>query len=484
MVKNDIGVVGLAVMGKNLAFNIADHGFNVSVYNRTPDKTEETVREYESESGSGSGNLRGFHELKEFVDSIVKPRRIILMVKAGQPVDATIDQLIPFLEKEDIIIDGGNSFFQDTIRRTEQLKEKGINFCGVGISGGEEGARRGPAIMPGGDDDVYLRIQPVLDAIAAKAGDNEPCSAYIGKDGAGHFVKMVHNGIEYADMELICEAYYILKNVLHMTPPQFHQVFSKWNEGELDSYLIEITAEIFKKIDDETGEYLIDKILDSAGQKGTGKWTSQVALDLGVSIPTITEAVFTRYISAMKAERVAASKVIELNAGDVLGVSGLSKSGLTEEDEFTESVRRALYAGKICAYAQGFRLMSEASKHFGWDLNLGRIASSFRGGCIIRARFLNKIKEAYDRNPGLDNLLLDDYFASVVKEYQPDWRHVVSLAALKGIPTPAFSSALFHFDSYRSAELPMNLLQAQRDFFGAHTYQRTDKEGIFHTEWE
>lgn len=467
MSKQQVGVIGLAVMGKNLAFNIAEHGFSVSVYNRSYEKTEEMLKESKFE------NLTGVVDLKEFIDSLEVPRKIILMVKAGKPVDDTIQTLIPLLEKGDIIMDGGNSFYEDTIRRNIELREKGLNFMGVGISGGEEGAKNGPSIMPGGDEEVYRLIEPVLTAISAKV-ENEPCSTYIGKDGAGHFVKMVHNGIEYADMQLICEAYFILKKTLHLTPPQFHKIFTEWNEGELNSYLIEITAEIFTKKDDITGDYLVDRILDVAGQKGTGKWTSQVALDLGIAIPTITEAVFSRFISSIKEERTAASEVISFEEPEIV---------IENSEAFIESIRRALYASKICAYAQGFSLMNEASKNNKWDLDLGKISSIFRGGCIIRAQFLNKIKEAYDRNHALDNLLLDDYFNSIIMEYQKDWRRTVATAVEYGIAIPAFCSAISYFDGYRTKNLPMNLLQAQRDYFGAHTYQRDDIAGIFHTQW-
>ena len=467
MGKQKVGVIGLAVMGKNLALNIAEHGFAVSVYNRSAEKTQELLKESKIE------NLVGTFNMQEFVDSLETPRKIIMMVKAGNPVDDTIQQLIPLLDEGDIVMDGGNSFFKDTIRRNAELKKKSIHFMGIGISGGEEGARNGPAIMPGGDFDTYKHIEPILNSISAKV-DDEPCCTYIGDNGAGHFVKMVHNGIEYADMQLICESYFILKNMLHLTPPQLHDIFSDWNEGELNSYLIEITSEIFTKQDDKAEGYLVDKILDVAGQKGTGKWTSQVALDMGIAIPTITEAVFERCLSAVKEERVFASHAIKIEIPQI---------HIENEAELIESIRRALYASKICAYAQGFSLMREASNEYEWNLQLGEISKIFRGGCIIRAQFLNKIKEAYQKDAKLANLMLDDYFQDILGKYQKDWRKVVSMAIEAGIAIPGFSSAISYFDGYRTLELPMNLLQAQRDYFGAHTYQRTDIEGTFHTNW-
>jgi len=467
MEKQQVGVIGLAVMGKNLALNIAEHGFAVSVFNRSAAKTNELLEE------SQFDNLVGTFEMQEFVDSLEMPRKIIMMVKAGEPVDNTIQQLLPFLHEGDIVMDGGNSFFKDTIRRNIELKQKGIHFMGIGISGGEEGARKGPAIMPGGDLETYKLIEPILNSISAKV-DEEPCCTYIGDNGAGHFVKMVHNGIEYADMQLICESYFILKNMLHLTPPQLHEIFSDWNEGELNSYLIEITSDIFTKQDDKTQGYLVDKILDVAGQKGTGKWTSQVALDMGIAIPTITEAVFERCLSAVKEERVLANHALNFE---------IPKIHIENEAEFIESIRRALYASKICAYAQGFSLMREASNEYDWNLQLGEISKIFRGGCIIRAQFLNKIKDAYQKDSNLTNLILDDYFKDILGKYQKDWRNVVSIAITAGIAIPGFSSAISYFDGYRTLALPMNLLQAQRDYFGAHTYQRTDIEGTFHTNW-
>ncbi len=465
MKKQQVGVIGLAVMGKNLALNIADHGFSVSVYNRSPEKTKELLNEIEDK------DMIGAFTLEEFVKTLETPRKIILMVKAGAAVDDTIKLLLPLLEKGDLLMDGGNSYYLDTIRRSKELEDMGYHYLGTGISGGEEGARKGPAIMPGGNRTAYEMMEPILTAISAKV-DGEPCSTYIGENGAGHFVKMVHNGIEYADMQLISEAYDILKKVLRLTPEELHHVFNDWNKGELNSYLIDITADIFKKKDDLTNNYLVDMILDVAGQKGTGKWTGQNSLDLGVPAPTITTAVFERYISAMKEERVHASKVLK-------GPGILD----TKSKDFIEAIRRALYASKICAYAQGFGLLRSASLEYGWSLDYGAIAKIFRGGCIIRAQFLNQISRAYDKNSNLVNLLLEDYFSDVISNYQVEWREVIKTAITAGISIPAFSSALAYYDSYRSEELPMNLLQAQRDYFGAHTYERKDRDGVFHTQW-
>lgn len=469
MSKQMVGLIGLAVMGKNLALNIADHGYSVSVYNRSREKTDSLLEEAKDK------NIVGTYSLEEFVNSLEKPRKIILMVKAGKAVDEMIQQLLPLLDTGDLVMDGGNSNYLDTMERSRMLEEMNIHYLGTGISGGEEGARTGPAIMPGGSIEAYKMMEKILSDISAKVG-NEPCCTYIGKDGAGHFVKMVHNGIEYADMQLIAEAYSILKNILDIKPPKFHEIFTEWSKGELSSYLIDITADIFTKKDPETGEYLVDMILDVAGQKGTGKWTGQISLELGVPTPTITTAVYERYLSSMKEERVIANKVLKVTE---------KKAAFSNEEseELIEAVRRALYSSKICAYAQGFSLMRAASMQYGWDLNLGDIAKIFRGGCIIRAQFLNSIYEAYERKKDLVNLLLADYFKEIVNEYQEDWRKIVSLAISHGISTPAFSSALAYYDSYRSAELPMNLLQAQRDYFGAHTYMRRDKEGIYHTDW-
>lgn len=467
MNKSNIGVIGLAVMGKNLALNIESRGYRVSVYNRTPEKTKQLIDEYRDK------NLYAAYSLEELVNSLQAPRKIIIMVKAGKPVDDTIEKLIPLLEKGDIIIDGGNSFFKDTMRRNKELENLGFRFIGTGISGGEEGALKGPAIMPGGQKDAYELVEDILKAISAKVG-GEPCCTYIGSDGAGHYVKMIHNGIEYSDMQLISEAYFLLKNILGMSADELHKVFTGWNKGELDSYLIEITADIFTKIDTDSGKPMVDVILDTAGQKGTGKWTSQSALDLGISVPSISEAVFARCISAIKSERAAASKILR-------GPYEIKFEG--NRTEFVEAVRKALYASKICSYAQGFALMKAAAKEYGWDLNYGSIAMIFRGGCIIRAQFLHKIKEAYDKSPNLANLMLAPYFKNVLENYQDAWREVICTAVKFGLPVPAFSSALSYFDSYRSERLPANLLQAQRDYFGAHTFERVDKEGIFHYQW-
>lgn len=467
MSKQQIGVVGLAVMGKNLALNIESRGFSVSVYNRSSSKTEEFLQE------SQGKNVVGTYSIEEFVQSLETPRKILLMVKAGARTDATIQSLLPHLEKGDILIDGGNTYYKDTQRRNQELAESGIHFIGTGVSGGEEGALKGPSIMPGGQKEAHELVKPILEAISAKV-DGEPCTTYIGPDGAGHYVKMVHNGIEYGDMQLISESYFILKHVAGLSADELHEVFSEWNKGELDSYLIEITADIFTKVDEETNQPLVDVILDKAGQKGTGKWTSQSSLDLGVPLPIITESVFARFISAMKDERVEASQLIQ---GPEPTQSAEDKQALIE------AVRKALFMSKICSYAQGFAQMKAASDEYNWDLKYGEIAMIFRGGCIIRAAFLQQIKEAYDRNPELKNLLLDPYFKDIVESYQSSLRKVISLAVEQGVPVPSFSSALAYFDSYRTAVLPANLIQAQRDYFGAHTYERTDKEGVFHTEW-
>lgn len=468
MAKQQIGVIGMAVMGRNLAMNIESRGYSVSIYNRSREKTDELL----NNEGKGK-NLVGTYTMEEFVQSLETPRKILLMVMAGKPTDATIEQLIPLLDKGDILIDGGNAYFPDTQRRNKELEAHGIRFIGTGVSGGEEGALKGPAIMPGGQRDAYALVEPILTAISAKV-NGDPCCTYIGPDGAGHYVKMVHNGIEYGDMQLICESYQLLTDVLGLGADELHSIFSEWNKGELDSYLIEITADIFTRKDSETGKPMVDVILDTAGQKGTGKWTSQSSLDLGVPLSIITESVFSRFISAMKQERIEAGKVLS-------GPPAASYSG--DRNAFVEKVRKALYASKICSYAQGFAQMRAASEEYNWDLQYGNIAMIFRGGCIIRARFLQNIKDAYDRNPGLKNLLLDDYFRGVVTSYQEAWREVVAEAVKRGIPTPGISSALSYYDSYRSERLPANLLQAQRDYFGAHTFQRVDKDGVFHYDW-
>lgn len=470
MGKQQFGVIGLAVMGKNLAMNVESRGYSVSVFNRTYKKTEDFL----ANEAKGK-NFFGAKTIEEFVDSLEKPRKIMLMVQAGPATDATIETLKPLLDDEDILIDGGNTFFEDTIRRNKELDESGIHFIGTGVSGGEEGALKGPSIMPGGQKAAYDRVAPIFEAISAKVND-EPCVTYIGPNGAGHYVKMVHNGIEYGDMQLISESYFMLKHILGLSAEELHEVFAEWNKGELDSYLIEITADIFTKKDDETGKPMVDVILDTAGQKGTGKWTSQSALDLGVPLPVVTESVFARFISAMKDERVKASKVLS-------GPSAQDTPYAGDKDELIEAIRQALYMSKITSYAQGFAQMRAASEEHGWDLNYGDIAMIFRGGCIIRAQFLQKIKDAYDRDQNLANLMLDEYFKDIVERYQTSLRKVLAIAMERGIPVPGFASALAYYDSYRTATLPANLLQAQRDYFGAHTYQRIDKEGTFHTEW-
>ncbi|WP_405117751.1 NADP-dependent phosphogluconate dehydrogenase [Paenibacillus sp. FSL H8-0317] len=467
MSKQQIGVIGLAVMGKNLALNIESKGFSVAVFNRSPEKTNDLLKEAEGK------NLTGTFTIEEFVESLESPRKILIMVQAGKATDATIEQLLPHLDQGDIIIDGGNAYFPDTQRRSKELEEKGFRFIGAGVSGGEEGALKGPAIMPGGQESAYQLVEPILTAISAKVGD-DACSTYIGPDGAGHYVKMVHNGIEYGDMQLIGEAYHLLKSVLNVSVEELHEIFTEWNQGELDSYLIEITADIFSKYDPETGKPMVDVILDAAGQKGTGKWTSQSALDLGVPLSMITESVFSRFLSAMKDERVAASKILSGPATEAF--SGDKKA-------FIENVRKALFASKIVSYAQGFAQMRAASDEYGWDLKYGNIAMIFRGGCIIRSQFLQNIKEAYDKDAELKNLLLDPYFQNIVESYQGAWREVIAAAVKQGIPVPGFSSALSYYDSYRTERLPANLLQAQRDYFGAHTFKRVDKEGSFHFQW-
>ncbi len=468
MSKADIGLIGLAVMGENLVLNMESKGYTVAVYNRTLQKVDDFL------AGNARGKkIIGTHSIQELVASLKTPRKIMLMVKAGSPVDDFINMIIPYLDKGDIIIDGGNSFFKDTIRRTKELEEKGFLFIGTGVSGGEEGALKGPSIMPGGSSAAWPHVKDIFQKISAKVSDGSPCCQWVGNDGAGHFVKMVHNGIEYGDMQLICEAYYIMKNALDMTADEMHEVFAEWNKGELDSYLIEITRDIFARKDQETGEPLVELIMDTAGQKGTGKWTSQTALDLGIAAPTIAEAVFARCISAIKDERVAASKVLSGPDGKYEG----------DRAAFIEAIRQALYASKICSYAQGYAMMREAAREWGWELNFGDIALMWRGGCIIRAQFLQHIKDAFDAEPGLANLLLAPYFKEAVQKAQANWRLVISTATNLGIPVPAFSSALSYYDSYRRDRLSANLIQAQRDYFGAHTYNRTDKEGVFHTEW-
>ncbi|QIE96457.1 6-phosphogluconate dehydrogenase (decarboxylating) [Pantoea sp. PNA 14-12] len=467
MSKQQIGVVGMAVMGRNLALNIESRGYTVSVFNRSREKTDEVIAE------NPGKKLAPFYSVEDFVDSLEKPRRILLMVQAGEATDKTIASLTPHLDKGDILIDGGNTFYKDTIRRNKELSDKGFNFIGTGVSGGEEGALKGPSIMPGGQKEAYELVAPILNKIAARAEDGEACVTYIGSDGAGHYVKMVHNGIEYGDMQLIAEAYSLLKGALNLTNEELADTFTEWNNGELSSYLIDITKDIFTK-KDEDGNYLVDVILDEAANKGTGKWTSQSSLDLGEPLSLITESVFARYLSSLKSQRVAASKVL---SGPV------AKKFTGDKAEFIEKVRQALYLGKIVSYAQGFSQLKAASDQYNWDLQYGEIAKIFRAGCIIRAQFLQKITDAYSADVNIANLLLAPYFKKIADEYQQALRDVVAFAVQNGIPTPTFSSAVAYYDSYRSAVLPANLIQAQRDFFGAHTYKRIDKEGVFHTEW-
>ena len=469
MKKADIALVGLAVMGENLVMNMESKGFTVAVYNRTTDKVKNFV-----EGRAAGKNIIGCYSIEELVANLEKPRKVFMMVKAGSAVDSLIDQLIPHLEEGDILIDGGNSHFPDTVRRTGYVESKGILYVGCGVSGGEEGALNGPSMMPGGSVAAWEYVKPIFQGICAKVEDNAPCCDWVGENGAGHFVKMVHNGIEYGDMQLICEAYQLMRDGLGMTPAEMHEVFAAWNQTELDSYLIEITRDIlgYKA---ENGEVVVDKILDTAGQKGTGKWTAVAALDEGVPLTLIGEAVFSRCLSAQKNERVNAAKVFPKNIPAFEG----------DKAAFIECIRKALYASKIISYAQGYNLMRTAAKTYNWNLNYGGIALMWRGGCIIRSVFLGKIKEAYDKNPELENLLLDDYFAETVKTLVDSWREVVAYAVKIGVPMPAFSSALSYFDGYTTACLPANLLQAQRDYFGAHTYERIDcpRGQFFHTNW-
>ncbi|MBW8749483.1 MAG: decarboxylating NADP(+)-dependent phosphogluconate dehydrogenase [Acidobacteria bacterium] len=466
----DIGLIGLAVMGQNLVLNMNDHGFKVAVYNRTTSKVDEFL----ANEAKGTP-IEGAHSIEELVSKLKRPRRIMIMVKAGSVVDQTIDSIVPYLEKGDIIVDGGNSLFTDSNRRTKELADKGILYIGTGVSGGEEGARFGPSIMPGGNPEAWPAVKPIFQGIAAKVEDGTPCCDWVGEGGAGHYVKMVHNGIEYGDMQLICEAYQLLKDGLGLTADELHEVFAEWNKGELDSFLIEISAEIFAKKDDD-GQALLDKILDTAGQKGTGKWTAIDALDNGMPVTLIGESVFSRCLSALKEERVEASKVLQ----------GPAKTGNSSDKKaFIENVRRALFCSKLISYAQGYMLLREAAKVQGWNLNMGGIALMWRGGCIIRSVFLGNIKAAYDKNPKLENLLLDDFFSKILNEYHASWRKALVHAIESGVPTPAFSTALAFYDGYRTDRLPANLLQAQRDFFGAHTYERVDKPRgeFFHTNW-
>ena len=469
MKKADIGLIGLAVMGENLAMNMESKGFTVAVYNRTTSKVDNFVQ------GRGAGkNFIGAHSLEELIENLEKPRKVFMMVKAGGAVDAMIGQLIPLMEEGDVIIDGGNSHFPDTMRRTAEVEAAGLLYVGTGVSGGEEGALLGPSLMPGGSPAAWPIVKPIFQAIAAKVENGVPCCDWVGENGAGHFVKMVHNGIEYGDMELICAAYQLMKDTLGMTPDEMHEVFEAWNKTELDSYLIEITRDILAK-KDEDGEPLVDKILDTAGQKGTGKWTAIAALDEGVPLTLIGEAVFARCLSAMKAERVVAAEVFPHTIPAFEG----------DKEAFIEDIRKALLASKIVSYAQGYTLMRAAAKNYGWNLNYGGIALMWRGGCIIRSAFLGKIKEAYTADPELTNLILDPYFKELIASLVPAWRNVVSKAVLAGVPAPAMSSALEWFDGYTTNRLPANLLQAQRDYFGAHTYERVDapRGEFFHTNW-
>jgi 6-phosphogluconate dehydrogenase len=462
------GVVGLGVMGQNLARNLERNGFSVAGYDADGKKVDDFARVMAGKKGAPARSAA------EFLSSLEQPRRILMMVPAGKPVDAVMGDLKGGLARGDILIDGGNSYFADTERRLKSLEGTGILFVGTGVSGGEEGALWGPSIMPGGNPEAWPIVRAPLQAIAAKTDDGVPCCDWIGKGGAGHFVKMVHNGIEYGDMQIICEAYFLMSRLLGMTPEEMSGVFAEWDKGELNSYLIQITADILRRKDPLTGNPIVDVILDTAEQKGTGKWTGQVALDLGVPALTIADAVFARTLSALKKERVAASAILK---GPAVAFSG-------KKSEFLELIRKALLCSKICSYAQGFQLLRAADAEYGWDLNFGRISLLWRAGCIIRARFLGKINEAYEKNPAIANLLLDPWFSGILSSYQGAWRTVIASAVTQGIPVPAFTSALAYFDSYRSASLPANLLQAQRDYFGAHTYRRNDREGVFHTKWE
>jgi 6-phosphogluconate dehydrogenase len=467
----DIALIGLAVMGQNLIMNMNDHGYTVVAFNRTTSKVDEFL----NDAAKGRTTILGAHSIEEMVKLLKRPRKIMLMVKAGKPVDEFIEHLLPYLEPGDLIIDGGNSHFPDTIRRTGYLESKGMLFIGTGVSGGEEGARFGPSMMPGGSVAAWPLVKDIFQAICAKTPEGEACCEWVGRDGAGHFVKMTHNGIEYGDMQLICEAYQLMKEGVGLSNEEMHDVLTEWNKGELDSYLIEITRDILGFKDPQTGEQVVDKILDTAGQKGTGKWTSVSSLDLGIPVTLIGEAVYSRCLSAMKEDRVAASKIL---SGPKFQFTGDKKA-------FVEDIRQALLASKIISYAQGFMMLREAAKEYKWDLHYGEIAMMWRAGCIIRSAFLGKIKAAFATNPDLSNLLLDGYFTGVIERCQPAWRRVVAKAVEAGVPVPAFMTALAFFDGYRSARLPANLLQAQRDYFGAHTYERVDQPRgkFFHTNW-
>jgi 6-phosphogluconate dehydrogenase len=487
----DIGLVGLAVMGQNLALNIADHGYTIAVYNRNPQKMHEFIVHCEKNEPA-SANVIGFEAMADFVKSIKRPRKIVLLVKAGEATDATIEALLPHMEAGDIIVDGGNALWTDTIRREKRLHGMGFGFIGSGVSGGETGARFGPSLMPSGDPEAWASLEPIWRDIASKVDPvsgkplegatpgkpvqgGVPCTAYIGPDGAGHYVKMVHNGIEYIDMQLICEAYWLMKNLLGMRADEIGATFREWNEGDLSSFLIEITADILQQKDPSGEGFIVDKVMDSAGQKGTGMWTASNALELGSPASAIAEAVYARALSALKDERVEASKILR----------GPALTQESDRAELTKAIRDALYCSKICAYSQGFQLMAEAQLEYGWHLDFGTIAQIWRGGCIIRARFLQKITDAYQRAPDLKNLMLDEYFTEALHAGQFHWREVIALAVRNGIPVPAFGASLAYFDGYRSASLPANLLQAQRDYFGAHTYERTDapKGQFFHLDW-
>ncbi len=467
--KADIGLIGLAVMGENLVLNMESNGYTVAVFNRTVEKVDNFL------NGRGKGKkFIGAHTVEEFVQSLKTPRKVMMLVKAGKPVDDFIEQLVPHLEKGDIIIDGGNTHYPDTVRRTKYVESKGFLYIGTGVSGGEEGALKGPSIMPGGSPAAWEHVKPIFQSIAAKVEDGTPCCDWVGENGAGHFVKMVHNGIEYGDMQLICEAYQLMKELLGMSHDEMHEIFKEWNKGDLDSYLIEISRDILA-FKDEDGEPLLEKILDTAGQKGTGKWTGVTALDLGVPLTLIGEAVFARCLSAQKDERVKASKIL----------TGPDKNFKGDKKKFIEDIRSALFASKIVSYAQGYVLMKAAAEEFGWHLNYGGVALMWRGGCIIRSVFLGKIKDAFDKDPDLENLLVVPYFKEKIDLAQQGWRNVVAQAAINGIPIPAFASALSYYDGYRAERLPANMLQAQRDYFGAHTYERVDKPRgeFFHTNW-
>ncbi|MBU7563924.1 NADP-dependent phosphogluconate dehydrogenase [Pediococcus ethanolidurans] len=468
MDKPQIGVVGVAVMGKNLALNIESRGYTVAIYNRTGSKTEKVVSDHPEK------HLVPSYTIEDFVNSLEKPRRIMMMVKAGKATDAVIAELLPHLDKGDVLIDGGNTFFEDTMRRNAELDNSGINFIGTGVSGGELGALEGPSMMPGGQKEAYDLVAPIFEKMAAKAEDGTPCVTYIGPNGAGHYVKMIHNGIEYGDEELIDESYNLLRNMVGLSVDEIADIFADWNKGELDSYLIDITADILTRKDDlGSDKPIVDLIMDKGGNKGTGKWSSQNALALGVPQSLITESVYARYISVLKDERVAASKVLPKPEGKIE----------FDKDAVIEKIRQALYFSKIMSYAQGFEQMKVASKHYDWNLQFGEIAKIWRAGCIIRAQFLQNITDAFDKKPDLDNLLLDDYFKDIAKKYQESIRDIVGLGVKAGVPMPGFTSAISYYDSYRSAVLPANLLQAQRDYFGAHTYERVDREGTFHYSW-